>query len=728
MDKDTPRYGSRDEDDSQRNPDESPFDDERTERRGFMPPRYSDDENGAGSTRKSAGSYGRPEDEPTSSYRSRLSSLDGLRSSKYGSDDLATPDRDSYSSSLPRDTDNYQSDDGFDTDRPRYRSRLSSTFGDRDKAPRNPLLRSDPSERKFSWEQDTPSALTRSQPDRETDNSRYGSSRSRLDELTARRAERAPRPGFGSDDVDDTGRYDAAARPPPLIRPPGRDSEYQAEPPPRHRDSYFPAEQEPDYDAYEEGPYQGAHARELADVDDRYAREYQYDADGGELRQNYGDFDQDFPQYDQPYEERPQKRRRGPFLLLGSLVGVAVIAGGLIFVYQQGLREGQTDTVPVITADEQQIKVKPVEPGGNNISQKTKLIYDRIIGEDTQSSDTIVPREEQPLTPSDQNQSNNAPEADTNTAAAVPAAESEPANTNLNGSEPLPLPLPPPPSGIQELVVATQAEEQSPEVPLGTGGQIVAPTGLEVTNEPPAPASQETLTVAEPAKPLQAPQPAEQPEELAQLITSPPLPKDKPVPPSRRAEPGVAVPTGPIQIAPLPGSVARSVTPTDQTTVEQASPTQLQTPTATPTQPTQRRVVSNRFEEELTSGVATSFTQQNSQVAAVDTQVQAPAPAAPQVETPAAVPTETPITGGRYLVQLGAFRSEAEAQSEFQNLRGRHPGLLASYTSLVQQADLGATGVYYRLRIGPIETKSNASQLCNSLIAAGERDCLVRQR
>ena len=290
------------------------------------------------------------------------------------------------------------------------------------------------------------------------------------------------------------------------------------------------------------------------------------------------------------------------------------------------------------------------------------------------------------------------------------------------------MPLPPPPSGIQELVEATQAEDENSTATLGTGGQIVSPTGLEGTVEPPTPASQETLVVAEAVQPPEPAAPVAQtpqPESVTQLITSPPLPKAKPTPPSLQAEPGVAVPTGPIQIAPLPGSVARETVATDQSAPDQTSPIALQPTAETPTQQSQRRVASSRFDEELSSGVSSSFTQQGTQVTAVDTQTrtQAPAPAAPAP----AVPQEQ-ITGGRYLVQLGAFRSQEEAESEFQSLRGRHPGLLGNYQSLVQQADLGATGVYFRLRIGPIETKSNASQLCNSLIAAGERDCLVRQR
>ena len=389
MDKDTPRYGSRDEDDNPRRTDESDARDEWVERRRFTPSRYSDDDTGAGSSRKPAGSYASTGDEPAPSYRSRLSSLESLRASRYDADEPQPTERESYPP--PRDNGEFLAERGFEADRSRYRSRLTSSHGGPERTPRNPLLRTDPSERKFSWEQDTPDARTRPILDRGTDTGKHASGRSRFDELTARRAMR--KPSYDPDDaLDDGYRDDAAyeAEPAPVIRnrPIEPDLGFQSAPP--LRDGYHRVDQEPGYDPYEAPSYQGAHSRELADVDERYIREYQYDADGSQPRQDYGDFDQDFTQFDQPYEEAPEKRRRGPFLLLGSLVGVAVIAGGLIFVYQ-GLREGGTEAVPVVTADDTKTKIVPTEPGGVNISQKKKLIYDRIIGEDTQSNDTLVP-------------------------------------------------------------------------------------------------------------------------------------------------------------------------------------------------------------------------------------------------------------------------------------------------------------------------------------------------
>ena len=53
------------------------------------------------------------------------------------------------------------------------------------------------------------------------------------------------------------------------------------------------------------------------------------------------------------------------------------------------------------------------------------------------------------------------------------------------------------------------------------------------------------------------------------------------------------------------------------------------------------------------------------------------------------------------------------------------PTLLASYRPIVQKADLGAKGTWYRLRIGPIADKTAANKLCGQLKSQGLPDCLV---
>ncbi|MFO1090097.1 MAG: SPOR domain-containing protein [Hyphomicrobiales bacterium] len=107
----------------------------------------------------------------------------------------------------------------------------------------------------------------------------------------------------------------------------------------------------------------------------------------------------------------------------------------------------------------------------------------------------------------------------------------------------------------------------------------------------------------------------------------------------------------------------------------------------------------------------------NQQVAAV----------APQATAPAAAPQAATVPAGQgFQVQLSVFSSEAEATTEFQRLKARHPGLLGNLQPRIQQADLGVGGMRYRLGVAPLASRQAANKLCDSLIAAGQRDCTVR--
>jgi hypothetical protein len=111
----------------------------------------------------------------------------------------------------------------------------------------------------------------------------------------------------------------------------------------------------------------------------------------------------------------------------------------------------------------------------------------------------------------------------------------------------------------------------------------------------------------------------------------------------------------------------------------------------------------------------------------------APAPAAAPAATPApaqapaAAPAEAaaPAKPSQYVVQVGSKQNQTEALATFADMQQKYPTLLASYRPMVQKADLGSKGVWYRLRIGPIGDKSTASKLCTQLKSQGLPDCLV---
>ena len=51
---------------------------------------------------------------------------------------------------------------------------------------------------------------------------------------------------------------------------------------------------------------------------------------------------------------------------------------------------------------------------------------------------------------------------------------------------------------------------------------------------------------------------------------------------------------------------------------------------------------------------------------------------------------------------------------------------MGAHEANVQRANLGAKGVWYRLRIGPIGARGTANELCKKLRAAGGPACFVR--
>ncbi|MGI8724012.1 MAG: SPOR domain-containing protein [Methyloceanibacter sp.] len=111
----------------------------------------------------------------------------------------------------------------------------------------------------------------------------------------------------------------------------------------------------------------------------------------------------------------------------------------------------------------------------------------------------------------------------------------------------------------------------------------------------------------------------------------------------------------------------------------------------------------------------------------------AAAPAAPAPQQVAAVPTPpkpaaaaatAPAKPSKYVVQVGSKKNQTEALATFADMQQKYPTLLASYRPMVQKADLGSKGVWYRLRIGPIDDKGEATKVCTQLKSQGT-DCLV---
>ena len=97
------------------------------------------------------------------------------------------------------------------------------------------------------------------------------------------------------------------------------------------------------------------------------------------------------------------------------------------------------------------------------------------------------------------------------------------------------------------------------------------------------------------------------------------------------------------------------------------------------------------------------------------------APPAPSVPAPAAAApaaASVALTGGAVL-QIGSYESVALADNAWKSFQTRYAGVVGALSEDVQRADLGARGIWYRLRVGPFADKTAAAAACEKLKTQG---------
>ncbi len=109
-------------------------------------------------------------------------------------------------------------------------------------------------------------------------------------------------------------------------------------------------------------------------------------------------------------------------------------------------------------------------------------------------------------------------------------------------------------------------------------------------------------------------------------------------------------------------------------------------------------------------------------------------PTAEPVAEPVAAPPKPTVTYrsggalvGSHLVQIGAFRSQEEADGQWSKLQGKLGAYLDGKANDGERADVGDKGVFYRLRIGPFASADEAKTYCAGLKERGT-DCLFKAK
>jgi cell division septation protein DedD len=105
-----------------------------------------------------------------------------------------------------------------------------------------------------------------------------------------------------------------------------------------------------------------------------------------------------------------------------------------------------------------------------------------------------------------------------------------------------------------------------------------------------------------------------------------------------------------------------------------------------------------------------------------------PVEAAAPIDVAVTPEPTTPSRGalsGSHVVQVGAFRSDDDARAQWARMQSKLGAYVVGKSIDIETADLGARGVYHRLRIGPFSSSDEAKQYCAGLKERGQ-DCLIK--
>ncbi len=198
-----------------------------------------------------------------------------------------------------------------------------------------------------------------------------------------------------------------------------------------------------------------------------------------------------------PELREPPRRSRA----LGAFVAtfaLAAFAGVVWYAYDRGLQAGSEATAPLIQADPSPIKVRPDRPGGLEVPNRDKLVFDamRPGGPEAETVERLLPLPEVPAAPPAPLDIESETGAGTSGSApaGVPPARQSDAETASQTAAAAPAPVAPPPAPAPAPAPAPEstAQASAPQAPA------------------PAPAPQPAAETAAAAPAPAAPAPAEQ--------------------------------------------------------------------------------------------------------------------------------------------------------------------------------------------------------------------------
>lgn len=360
-------------------------------------------------------------------------------------------------------------------------------------------------------------------------------------------------------------------------------------------------------------------------------------------------------------EAAPPKSRKSLYIV-GAILGVAAVGvTGALTLGGGNVGRGSGEP-PVVKADAGPNKVAPQTPGGLEIPNQNKQIYERTQGD---ANSKIVNREEQPV--------------DVRQAARVVLAPPGQAGVNANPNPPPPVAGLGEPRRVRTVSVRPDGSIVGDE-PAAAPAPAPAPAPVRVASAPPAAVAPQAST---PAAPVSTP-----------LV----------IPPATTAS---SPPAGG-----LPAAAAGSAT----ATTTGASANQVVAPALPPPRPRDARPATATPAPAEAVTTASTPEKQQQRLASV-----APPPATPAAPaTPAPAAAATTSSGG-FAVQLAVRPSEREARDAFDQFSRRYSEL-SGMQPIIRRAEVNGSTIY-RVRVGPLG-REDAVSLCERLKAAGGQ-CFV---
>ncbi len=440
---------------------------------------------------------------------------------------------------------------------------------------------------------------------------------------------------------------------------------------------------------------------------------------------------------DYDYDESSGSRR-GMFVV-AAVVGLMVVGGAAAYGYRAFVAE--EGDMPVVRADADPAKTVP-EQTGEASDEPGKIVYDRIggNGEDPANGGQIVPREEAVTITSD----GRPIRVITGEGAPTPAPVGEEGAPGEDDARRVRTLVVTPDGQIEQPVAPPVPEAPAPDVAVQTPGQPAPgePAPVQLVPGQPAPDAGTPEVAVQVGQQPAAPQPLtpgatpgdvtppQQAPASEQVAVAPPQGQpDSQLDAVRRNAEQQAEAQG----VPLPLSrPARPQQPVaGQPTPVVVAPEQIpQAPAVLPPAGSQSNPVRFRSGTDDAATITYDTPQPAQRPVAVAPQPQPAQPqqqSQPQQVAAAPAPAQVIETGGGrgFVIQVASSPSESGARTALGNVQGRANNLIGNYRPVVQRADLGTRGIFYRAAFGPISNRTEALAVCNQLKRRGI-DCFVR--